>query len=74
MYSKVQVDSWVPLLEKDLEEARLNWADLAKERADFAAKVKNVPKLEAEVDELKQNISKLHNVHQAELEGLCTAH
>ena len=33
-----------------------------------------MPKLEAEVDELKQNISKLRNVHQAEIEGLCTAH
>ena len=74
MYSKVQADFWVPYLEKYLEEARLNWADLAKERADFAAKVKNVQKLEPEVDELKQNISKLRNVHRAKLEGLCVAH
>ena len=74
MYSKVQTDSRVPQLEKDLEQAQLKWADLAKERADLAAEVKNVPKLEAEVDELKQNISKLRNVHQAELEGLCISH
>ena len=47
------MNSWVPQLEKDLEEARLKWVDLAKKRADLAAKVKNVPKLEAEVDELK---------------------
>ena len=55
-------------------QARLKWADLAKEQANLAAKVKNVPKLEAKVDELKQNLSKLHNVHQAEIEGLYTAH
>ena len=35
MYNKVQVDSWVLQLEKDLEEARLKWVDLAKERANL---------------------------------------
>ena len=43
MYSKVQVDSRVPLLEKDLEEARLKWVDLAKELADLVVEVKKVP-------------------------------
>ena len=74
MYSKVQVDSWVPQLEKDLEEARLKRVDLAKEQAVLVVKVKKVPKLEAEVDELKQNILKLCKFHQAEVEGLRTAH
>ena len=74
IYSKVKADSRVPQLEKDLEEARLKWVDLAKERVVLVAEVKKVPKLEAEVDELKQNISKLCNVHQAEVERLRTAH
>ena len=32
MYSKAQAKSQVPQLEKDLDEARLKWADLANER------------------------------------------
>ena len=59
---------------KDLDEAQLKWVDLAKERADLTSEVKIVPKLEAKVDELKQNISKLRSVHQAEVEGLHTTH
>ena len=43
MYSKVQVDSRVPQLEKDLKEARLKWVDLAKELADLVVEVKKVP-------------------------------
>ena len=49
----MRADSQVPQLEKDLEEARLKWAYLARERTNLAANVKKVPKLEAEVDELK---------------------
>ena len=63
MYKKVRADSRVPQLEKDLEEAWLKWANLAKEHAALAVKVKQVPKLEAEVEELKQTIAKLCNVH-----------
>ena len=53
MYCKVHADSRVPQLEKDLEEARQKWADLAKESAASVAEVKQVPKLKAKVDELK---------------------
>ena len=45
MYKKVQADSWVPHMEKDLEEARLKWVDVAKEHVVLAIKVKQVPKL-----------------------------
>ena len=74
MYSKVQADSRVPQMEKDLEEARLKWVDLAKERVALAAEVKKVPKLGADVTELRRTISELHNAHQAELEGLRNTH
>ena len=57
-----------------MEETRLKWFDLAKKKVYLATEVKKVPKLEVEVDELKQNISKLRNGHQAEVKGLCTAH
>ena len=40
----------------------------------LAAEVKTIPQLKVEVDELKQTILKLHSVHLAEVEGLCTAH
>ena len=63
MYNKVQADSRVPQLEKDLEEARLKWTDLAKERVALTSEVKKVPKLEVEVDELKHTISKVRSVH-----------
>ena len=63
MYNKVQADSRVPQLEKDLEEALLKWTDLAKERAALTSEVKKVPKLEVEVDELKHTISKVCSVH-----------
>ena len=33
-----------------------------------------MPKLEAEVDELKQTMSRLRNVHQAEVEGFHAVH
>ena len=56
MNNKVQADSRVPQLEKDLEEAWLKWVDLAKECTALTVEVKKVPKLEAEVDELKQTI------------------
>ena len=52
MYDKVQADSRVPQLEKELEEARLKWADLAKECLALALEVKKVPKLEADVTAL----------------------
>ena len=46
----------MPELEKNLEEARLKA---------WAAKVKNVRKMEAE---LEKNISQLHSIHQAKIE------
>ena len=52
MYNKVQAYSRVPQLEKGLLEARLKWADMAKELVVFSAKVKKVLKLEAYVVEL----------------------
>ena len=74
MYNKVQVDSRVSQLEKNLEEARLKWVDLAKEHVALATKVRQVSKLEAKVDELKQTMAKLRKVHQAEVEGFRAAH
>ena len=65
MHSKVQVNSLIPQPKKDLEEARMKWVDLIKEKADLTTEVKKVPKLEVEVDELKQNKSKLRNVPKA---------
>ena len=47
MYSKAQAESQVPQLEKDLEEAQLKWADLAKECSVLVAQVKKAPQLEA---------------------------
>ena len=61
--SSAKVDSRVPQLEKDLEEARLKWTDLAKEHAALTFEVKKVPKLEVEVDELKHTISKVRSVY-----------
>ena len=57
-----------------MEEARLKWVDLAKERAALAAKVKMVPKLEADVVELRKIISEFCTAHQAEIKGLCKTH
>ena len=74
MYNKVQADSRVPQLEKNLEKDRLKWADLAKERAALSAEVKKVTKLEADVAELQKTISKLCSAYQAKIEGLCNTH
>ena len=74
MYSKVQADSRVPQLEKDLEKDRLKWADLAKERAALSAEVKKVTKLEVDVAELQKTISKLCSAYQAKIKGLCNTH
>ena len=52
LYNKVQANSRVPQLEKDLEEAWLNWVDLAKEHIVLIVEVKKVPKLEADVADL----------------------
>ena len=49
----MQADSRVPQLKKDFEEAWIKWADLAKEHVALATEVRQVSKLEAEVDELK---------------------
>ena len=54
-----------------MEEARLKWVDLAKEHVALATKVRQVSKLEAKVDELKQTMAKLRRVHQA---GFRAAH
>ena len=67
MYNKVQVDSRVPQLEKDIEESRLKWVDLVKERAALATEVRQVPKLEPEVKELKTITTNFCNHHQAEV-------
>ena len=32
MYINVKADSWIPQLEKVMEEAQLKWVDLAQER------------------------------------------
>ena len=48
MYNKVKADSREP----QLEEARLKWADLAKECLVLAAEVKKVSKLEVDVTAL----------------------
>ena len=63
MYKQVQAESRFPQLEKDLKEARLKGFDLVKERAALSIEVKQVPKQEAEVEELKQIVVKLHGVH-----------
>ena len=70
MYDKVQADSWVSQLEKELEEARLKWANLTKEPLTLATKVKKVPKLEADVTALQKILSELCGSHQAEIETL----
>ena len=61
-------------MEKDLEEAGLNWVDPGKEHVALAIKVDQVSKLKAEVEELKHTIAKLHSLYQAEVEGICAAH
>ena len=57
-------------MEKDLEEARLKWVDLAKERIVLTVEVKKVPKLEADVVDLQKTITELRNIHQTEIERL----
>ena len=56
LYNKVQVESRVPKLEKDLEEARLKWAELSKERTAWVVDVKKVQKVEVDVAEIEKNI------------------
>ena len=45
-----------------------------KEGVALAVEVRQVPKLEAELKELKETTTKLHNTHQAEVKGLCVVH
>ena len=63
MYNKVQADSQVSQLEKQLEEAQLKWVDLAKELLALAPEVKKVPKVEADVIALQKIIFKLCGSH-----------
>ena len=74
LYNKVQTDSLVPQLEKDLKEARLKWVDLAKECAFWTADVRKVQKLEVDVAELQKTITELCNIHQAKIERLRNIH
>ena len=74
MYNKVQVDSLVLQLEKELEEARLKCVNLAKELLVLATKVKKVPKLEAGVTARQKIISKLRSSYQDEIETLRDTH
>ena len=46
-----------------MEEARLKWANLAKEHNVLATQVKKVPQLEAKVEELKHTVAILRGVH-----------
>ena len=68
LYNKVQAESRVPQLEKNLEEARLKWADFAKETIIWISKVKKVRNMEADVTGLEKSISQLRSVHQTEIE------
>ena len=56
MYMKVQAESRVPQLEKELAEARLKLDELAKEHHVLAAQAKKVPQLEVEVEDLKHSV------------------
>ena len=67
LYNKVQANSRVPKMEKDLEEALLKWADLAKELIVLTVEVKKVPKLEVDVAELQKTIIELCNIHQTKI-------
>ena len=66
MYNKVRVDSWVPQLEKVLEETWLKWVDLTKEHA--TCKAKKVPELKVDVAKLQKVIFELHITHQVKIE------
>ena len=68
LYNKVQAKSRVPKLEKELEQARLEWAKLPKERTAWIANVKKTRKLEADVVDLEKSITQLRSIHQADLE------
>ena len=74
MYMKVQVESRVPHLEKELKEVRLKLAEVAKERHVLVAQTKKVPQLEVEVEDLKHSVALQCSVHKAEVEGLHYAH
>ena len=74
MYMIVQAKSWVPQLEKELEEVLLKLAELAKELKVLATQEKKVPQLEAKVEDIKHSVVLQHSVHQAEVEGLRVAH
>ena len=64
----------MPQLEKELEEAQLKWANMAKKHLALAIEVKKVLKLEANVTTLKKTIFKLHGSHQVEIETLLYMH
>ena len=74
LYNKVQANSWVPQLKKDLEKARLKWIDLAQERIFFTAEVKTVLKLEVDVVDLQKTITELRSIHQIEIKRLHSIH
>ena len=64
MYSKLQEDSRVPQLDKDLEEARLKWVNLAKEHVVLTDEVKKELKLKVIVAELQKTIFEPRNIHK----------
>ena len=62
LYNKGHIDSRVPRLEKDLEQARLKWANMAKQHVVWIAEVRKVRKLEADVTELEKSMSQLRSL------------
>ena len=71
---EVQAESRVPQLEKELAEARLKLAELAKEHHMLAAQAKKVPQLEVKVEDLKHFAVLQRSVHEAKVEGIRAGH
>ena len=73
MYMKVQVEPWVPRLEKEVEEARRKLVELLKECNALTTQAKKVTQLEVNSVALQCNVHQVeverqHNAYSAELE------
>ena len=69
LYSKAQVDSRIPNLEKDVTELRQKLSKTSKAREVLGNQIKKIPQLEAEVANLKHANDVQNSIHQAEVEA-----
>ena len=68
LYGKVQGESHVPKLKRELEKAQIEWFTLVKERIAWVADTKKARKLEVDLVEMGKAMTQLRSIHQAQLE------